>query len=177
MKRVQTENFNYFYQKRAQKQPFWIFFLEKNNRPGGWKQGAVLPEKSVFNPRNDEISLQNTSFSALTSMLLYRKSMHISLLKQCFWENKTDERIAIYSRNAITSCVITRYKCVLFLAYLKPNALLLANNEILKGMFVKKNVSVLGREDSSWHLAARAKGGGYGRLMGVVGSEQGVNRS
>lgn len=42
-----------------------------------------------------------------------------------------------------------RYKCILFLAYLNPNALLLANNEILKGMFVKKNVSVLGREDSS----------------------------
>ncbi len=42
-----------------------------------------------------------------------------------------------------------RYKYVLFLAYLKPNALLLANNEILKGMFVKKNILVLGREDSS----------------------------
>lgn len=42
-----------------------------------------------------------------------------------------------------------RYKCILFLAYLKPNALLLTNNEILKGMFVKKNVSVLGLEDSS----------------------------
>lgn len=42
-----------------------------------------------------------------------------------------------------------RYKCVLFLAYLIPNNLLLSNNEIMKGMFVKKNVSVLGREDSS----------------------------
>ena len=34
-----------------------------------------------------------------------------------------------------------RYKCVLFLAYLKPNNLLLSNNEIMKGMFVKKNIS------------------------------------
>lgn len=42
-----------------------------------------------------------------------------------------------------------KYKYILSLEYLKPNALLLANNEILKGMFVKKNVSVLGREDSS----------------------------
>lgn len=42
-----------------------------------------------------------------------------------------------------------KYKQVLSLAYLKPNALLLTNNEILKGMFVKKNVSVLGQEDSS----------------------------
>ena len=42
-----------------------------------------------------------------------------------------------------------RYKRFLPLAYLKPNALLLANNEILKGMFVKKNISVLGWEDSS----------------------------
>lgn len=42
-----------------------------------------------------------------------------------------------------------RYKCVLFLAYLKPNALLLANNEILKGMFVKKNILALPMEDSS----------------------------
>lgn len=41
-----------------------------------------------------------------------------------------------------------KYKQVLSLAYLKPNALL-TNNEILKGMFVKKNVSVLGQEDSS----------------------------
>ena len=29
MKRVQTENFNYFYQKKAQKQPFAILILEK----------------------------------------------------------------------------------------------------------------------------------------------------
>lgn len=63
-----------------------------------------------------------------------------------------------------------KYKYILSLEYLKPNALLLANNEILKGMFVKKNVSVLGREDSSWHLAARAKGGGDGRLTGDIGS-------
>ncbi len=35
MKRVQTENFNYFYQKKAQKQPFAILILEKNNRPVG----------------------------------------------------------------------------------------------------------------------------------------------
>lgn len=42
-----------------------------------------------------------------------------------------------------------RYKCALFLAYLKPNALLLANNEILKGMFVKKNISALAMADSS----------------------------
>lgn len=42
-----------------------------------------------------------------------------------------------------------KYKYALSLAYLNPNALLLTNNEILKGMFVKKNVSVLGREDSS----------------------------
>lgn len=69
-----------------------------------------------------------------------------------------------------------RYKCVLFLAYLKQNALLLANNEILKGMFVKKNVSGLGREDSSWHLAARAKGGGRwmvnGRYRELTGSKR-----
>lgn len=67
-----------------------------------------------------------------------------------------------------------RYKCVLSLAYLKPNNLLLSNNEIMKSMFVKKNISALPIEDSSWHLAMRAKGGGYGRLMGVVGSKQGV---
>ncbi len=42
-----------------------------------------------------------------------------------------------------------RYKLFLSLSYLKPNALLLTNNEIMKGMFVKKNISVLGREDSS----------------------------
>ena len=42
-----------------------------------------------------------------------------------------------------------RYKYVLFLAYLKPNALLLANNEILKGMFVKKNISAYVQTDSS----------------------------
>lgn len=34
-----------------------------------------------------------------------------------------------------------RYKFFLFLAYLKPNNLLLSNNEIMKGMFVKKNIS------------------------------------
>ena len=34
-----------------------------------------------------------------------------------------------------------KYKYALSLAYLKPNDLLLANNEILKGMFVKKNIS------------------------------------
>ena len=42
-----------------------------------------------------------------------------------------------------------RYKCVLSLAYLKPNNLLLANNEILKGMFVKKIISGLAFEVSS----------------------------
>lgn len=42
-----------------------------------------------------------------------------------------------------------RYKCALSLAYLKPSDLLLANNEILKGMFVKKNISGLALEDSS----------------------------
>ena len=35
MKGVQTENFNYFYQKKAQKQPFVILILEKNNRLSG----------------------------------------------------------------------------------------------------------------------------------------------
>ena len=34
-----------------------------------------------------------------------------------------------------------RYKRFLSLAYLKPNNLLLTNNEIMKGMFVKKNIS------------------------------------
>ncbi len=42
-----------------------------------------------------------------------------------------------------------RYKCVLSLAYLTPNDLLLTNNEILKGMFVKKNISGLALENSS----------------------------
>lgn len=35
------------------------------------------------------------------------------------------------------------------MAYLKPNDLLLANNEIMKSMFVKKNISGLALEDSS----------------------------
>ena len=76
---MQTENFNYFYQKKAQKQPFAILILEKNNRPGGWKQGVILPEKSVFNPRNDEISLQKTSFITPICMLLHGKGMSISV--------------------------------------------------------------------------------------------------
>lgn len=42
-----------------------------------------------------------------------------------------------------------RYKCVLSLAYLTTNDLLLTNNEILKGMFVKKNISGLALENSS----------------------------
>lgn len=42
-----------------------------------------------------------------------------------------------------------RYGCALSLAYMKPNNLLLANNEILKVMFVKKNISGLALEDSS----------------------------
>lgn len=42
-----------------------------------------------------------------------------------------------------------KYKYALSLAYLKPNDLLLANNEILKGMFVKKNILALPMEDSS----------------------------
>lgn len=42
-----------------------------------------------------------------------------------------------------------RYKCILFLAYLKPNALLLSNNEIMKSMFVKKNISAYVLADSS----------------------------
>lgn len=42
-----------------------------------------------------------------------------------------------------------RYKCVLFLAYLIPNNLLLSNNEIMKGMFVKKNISAYVQADSS----------------------------
>ncbi len=42
-----------------------------------------------------------------------------------------------------------RYECALSLAYMKPNNLLLANNEILKVMFVKKNISGLALEDSS----------------------------
>ena len=170
MKRVQTENFNYFYQKKAQKQPFAILILEKNNRPGGWKQGAVFSQNSVFRSKNNDITRTEASLNTSTNMPLYVKSMHISALRQCFWENKTDERIAFCGRNVIMSCVIMRYKCVLSLAYLTPNDLLLTNNEILKGMFVKKNISGLALENSSWHLAARAKGGGYGRLMGVVGS-------
>lgn len=42
-----------------------------------------------------------------------------------------------------------RYKFFLFLAYLKPNALLLTNHDIMRGMFVKKNISALPMEDSS----------------------------
>lgn len=42
-----------------------------------------------------------------------------------------------------------RYKCFLSLTYLKPNALLLSNNEIMKGMFVKKNISAYVQADSS----------------------------
>ena len=42
-----------------------------------------------------------------------------------------------------------RYKSFLSLAYLRPNNLLLSNNEIMKGMFVKKNISALPMEDSS----------------------------
>lgn len=34
-----------------------------------------------------------------------------------------------------------KYIYALSLAYLKPNNLLLLNNEIMKGMFVKKNIS------------------------------------
>ena len=42
-----------------------------------------------------------------------------------------------------------RCKCFLSLAYLKPNNLLLSNNKIMKGMFVKKNISVYVQADSS----------------------------
>ena len=49
----------------------------------------------------------------------------------------------------MTSCVIIRYKYILSLAYLKPNNLLLTNNEIMKGMFVKKNISAYVQADSS----------------------------
>ena len=62
---------------------------------------------------------------------------------------KTDERIVFYARNAIINCVTMRYRFFLSLAYLKPNDLLLSNNEIMKGMFVKKNISALPMEDSS----------------------------
>lgn len=42
-----------------------------------------------------------------------------------------------------------KYKYALSLAYLKPNALLFSNNEIMKGGFVKKNISAYVQADSS----------------------------
>lgn len=42
-----------------------------------------------------------------------------------------------------------KYRYALSLAYLNPNALLLSNNEIMKGMFVKKNISAYVQADSS----------------------------
>lgn len=145
-----------FTKKKPKNSPSQFSFWKKNNRPGGWKQGAVFPQNSVFRSKNNDITHTEASLNTSTNMPLYVKSIHISALRQCFCENNTDERIAFYVRNVITSCVIMRYEYALSLAYMKPNILLLANNEILKVMFVKKNISGLALEDSSWHLAPRA---------------------
>ena len=82
---MMTESIQLFYQKTAQKRPFAILILEKNNRPGGWKQGAFLPRNSGFRPKNDDITHQYALLFTLRTMLLYTKSIAIAPQKTCYW--------------------------------------------------------------------------------------------
>ena len=82
---MMTENIQLFYQKTAQKRPFAILILEKNNRPGGWKQGAFLPRNSGFRPKNDDITRQYALLFTLRTMQLNGKSIAIAPQKTCYW--------------------------------------------------------------------------------------------
>ena len=80
-----TENIQLFYQKTAQKRPFAILILEKNNRPGRWKQGAFLSQNCVFRSKNDDITLQHAPLCTLRTMQLNAKSIAIAPQKTCYW--------------------------------------------------------------------------------------------
>ena len=82
---MRTENIQLFYQKTPQKRPITILILEKNNRPGGWKQGAILPQNSGFRPKNDDITRQYTLLCTLRTMQLNAKSIAIAPQKTCYW--------------------------------------------------------------------------------------------
>ena len=91
---MRTENIQLFYQKTPQKRPITILILEKNNRPGGWKQGAFLPQNSGFRPKNDDTIFQHALLCTLRTMLLNGKSIAIAPQKTCYWFAGTWKQVA-----------------------------------------------------------------------------------
>jgi hypothetical protein len=83
--RMRTENIQLLYQKTAQKRPFAILILEKNNRPSGRKQGAVFHQNCVFRPKNNDITRIEASLNTSTNILLNGKSIAIASQKTCYW--------------------------------------------------------------------------------------------
>lgn len=65
MKRVQTENFNYFYQKRAQKQPFAILILEKTIGQADENKELFCLKKVFLTPETTKLASKRRHLSPL----------------------------------------------------------------------------------------------------------------
>ena len=107
---MRTENIQLFYQKTPQKRPINILILEKNNRPGGWKQGAFLPQNSGFRPKNDDTIFQHALLCTLRTMLLNGKSIAIASKKTCYWLAGTWKQVANRQLISTKTWLSTRYK-------------------------------------------------------------------
>ena len=107
---MQTENIQLFYQKTPQKRPIAILILEKNNRPGGWKQGAFLPRNSGFLPKNDDITRQYALLFTLRTMLLNGKSIAIAPQKTCYWLAGTWKQAVNRKHTSTKTWLSTYYK-------------------------------------------------------------------
>ena len=115
---MRTENIQLFYQKTPQKRPINILILEKNNRPGGWKQGAFLPQNCGFRPKNDDITRQYALLCTLRTMLLNGKSIAIASKKTCYWLAGTWKQVAnrqlISTKTWLSTCYKNRFIFGLF---------------------------------------------------------------
>lgn len=108
--RMLTENIQLFYHKTPQKRPFAILILEKNNRPGGWKQGAFLPRNSGFRPKNNDITRQYALLFTLRTMQLNGKSIAIAPQKICYWFEGAWKQATNGQRNFTKSWLSITYK-------------------------------------------------------------------
>ena len=110
---MMTENIQLFYQKTAQKRPFAILILEKNNRPSGWKHGAFLPQNSGFRSKNDDITRQYAQLFTLRTVLLNGKSIAIAPQKTCYWLAGTWKQAVNRQLASTKSWLSTCYKNLL----------------------------------------------------------------
>lgn len=133
-----SRNVRFFNRFLPLKRHMKTFIIEKNDRYRGIKQKRFGWKNWLLTGKSNAFIPIETTLCSIIDRWLPHKSIHISTLKQCFWQESTWKTSTKDASFHITFWLINTYKTSSCLAYLQQQIVLLANTPSTEMLVVKK---------------------------------------